>query len=178
MAVFGSAQTEPGSDEWIEAEETGARLAQAGHAVITGGYGGTMEAASKGAVEAGGHTIGVIAPLIFPGRSGANPYVVEVIEAATIPERIGVMMGRAAAVIAMPGSMGTATELVLAWNINHVARRNGGTMIPTVAVGPAWGVVADTLIDQIGAGGTDVYLVASPADGVEWVLSKLDSHGV
>ena len=54
VAVFGSSQTEPGSAEWEDARRAGARLAEEGYAVITGGYGGTMEAVSNGAAEAGG----------------------------------------------------------------------------------------------------------------------------
>ena len=62
VAVFGSSQTEPGSLEWEEARRAGTRLGEAGYAVITGGYGGTMEAVSSGAADAGGHVIGVTAP--------------------------------------------------------------------------------------------------------------------
>ena len=81
IAVFGSSQTPPGTEEWDQAVLTGSRLAQAGFGVVTGGYGGTMEAASKGAAEAGGHVIGVTSPSQFPGRLGANRYVKEIIEA-------------------------------------------------------------------------------------------------
>ena len=51
VAVFGSSQTEPGSTEWDEAFRAGTLLADAGFAVITGGYGGSMEAVSKQAVR-------------------------------------------------------------------------------------------------------------------------------
>ena len=53
VAVFGSSQTEPGSTEWDEAFRAGTLLADAGFAVITGGYGGSMEAVSSGAAGAG-----------------------------------------------------------------------------------------------------------------------------
>lgn len=176
VAVFGSAQTQPGSAEWDAAEGIGVVLAEAGVTVITGGYGGTMEAVSKGAVEAGGHTIGVTAPPVFPGRHAANPFVSEVIEAPTLADRIGTMMARASATIALPGSVGTAAELLLAWNTNHVARRNGGVSIPTVAVGPEWAAVAGVLVTQIGAYAGDIHLVASWEEAVGWILGMLENR--
>ena len=63
VAVFGSSQTEPGSVEWEDARRAGVRLAEEGYPVITGGYGGIMEAVSSGAAGAGGHVIGVTAPV-------------------------------------------------------------------------------------------------------------------
>ena len=75
VVVFGSSQTVPGSAEWNDAEHVGRRLAESSIAVITGGYGGTMEAVSKGASAARGHVIGITAPSVFPGRQGANPFV-------------------------------------------------------------------------------------------------------
>ncbi len=173
VAVFGSSQTDPDSPRWAEAERVGTRLAGAGFAVITGGYGGTMEAVSKGASEAGGHVIGVTAPRLFPGRHGSNPYVAELIEAEELAGRIGVMMKRAAGTIALPGSIGTATELLIAWNVNHIVRRNGGRHLPTVAVGGEWRKVVETLVSEVGAFPGDVHLVGTPDDGVDWILNQL-----
>ena len=107
--MFGSSTTSPQSDEWTEAEAVGSRLASSGVDVITGGYGGTMEAASKGAAESGGHVIGVTVPTIFPTRSGANPYVRETIEAESLTDRLSRMFDIADGTIALPGSIGTAT---------------------------------------------------------------------
>ena len=84
IAVFGSSATEPGSPGWAEAERTGALLAQARLAVVTGGYGGTMEAVSKGAAAAGGHVIGVTSSRLFRERSGANRYVIQEIAAESL----------------------------------------------------------------------------------------------
>jgi uncharacterized protein (TIGR00725 family) len=173
IAVFGSSQTDPDSTEWIQAEAIGAAIAGAGFSVMTGGYGGTMEAASKGAAEAGGHTIGVIAPSLFPGRVGANGYVREIIEADGLTHRIGILVERAAGAIALPGSIGTAAELLIAWNVNHIARHSGGSALPTAAVGPAWREVASTLSDEIGAFAGDVHLVDSASEAVAWLIEQL-----
>ena len=54
ISVFGSSRVNPGDEDYEAAVAVGAALAQAGYAVMTGGYSGIMEAASKGANEAGG----------------------------------------------------------------------------------------------------------------------------
>lgn len=173
IAVFGSSQTNPGTEEWRVAEGVGTTLARVGLSVITGGYGGTMEAVSKGASESGGHVIGVTAPPLFPGRPGENPYVEELIEAEGLANRIGIMMDRAAGTMALPGSIGTATEFLIAWNVNHIARRNGGRHVPTVAIGGGWRSVADALVSAIDAFPDDVHLADTSDAALEWILDQL-----
>ena len=174
VAVFGSSTTRPESAGWQQAEEVGAGLASAGVAVLTGGYGGTMEAASKGAAEAGGHVIGVTAPTLFPGRSGANPYVSEEFEAESLPNRLGQIFSKSDGTIALPGSIGTATELIVSWNINYVVRHNGGRRIPSVAVGPAWKAVAGNLAEEAGVDEIDVHFEDTAASALAWMLSELE----
>ncbi len=169
VAVFGSSQTEPGSPQWDDAFRAGSRLAGAGHPVITGGYGGTMEAVSMGAAKAGGHVIGVVAPTLFPGRTGANRYVAEVIEATSLSDRIGIMMQRSMATLTLPGSIGTAAELVISWNTNHILRRTGGRPRLSVAVGPGWRALAKALVES-GALEEDVYWVDTVDEGVDRIL--------
>lgn len=176
VAVFGSSQTLVGSEDWLAAEQVGGTLAGAGLAVITGGYSGTMEAASKGALQSGGHTIGVTAPGLFTGRPGANEFVAEEIEARTLSERIGIMMEMARGVIALPGSIGTATELLMAWNTNHIVRRNSGSRLPTVAVGREWQMVADTLVTEVAAFAGDIHTVDTAEQATSWILSELEIH--
>ena len=177
VAVFGSSKTVPGSSEWSVAEEVGRRIAQSGHSVITGGYGGTMEAASKGASDQGGHVVGVTSPALFPGRSGANPYVDELIEAPDLIGRLGQLITRADGVIALPGSIGTAAELLVAWNHNWLSRRNGQTAIPTVAVGPGWRSVVDAMVEQNRAEAGDIHLVDRADEAVTWVLERIAGTG-
>ncbi|MDP9495106.1 MAG: LOG family protein [Actinomycetota bacterium] len=175
VAVFGSSQTELDSTEWADAVAAGARLGSAGIAVVTGGYGGTMEAVSLGAAGAGGLVVGVTAPTLFPDREGANPYVHELIEARSLAHRIDVMCERADATLTLPGSLGTATELLLVWNVNFIRRRTGHLPLPSAAVGEQWKKVADALVLIIGAEIEGIYWANSVDDGVSWIVGELDS---
>lgn len=172
VAIFGSSATTPGSGQWIDAETAGTICARAGFAVVTGGYGGTMEAASKGANLAGGEVIGVTAPSLFPTRPGANSYVTREIETYSLTERIGVLTSLASGAMALPGSIGTAAELVVAWNLNHVARGNGGRRFPTVAVGDEWRQFRELLIGSLGAGASDIHTVDMATEAVDWLLTQ------
>ena len=171
VAVFGSSQTAPGSVEWDDAHRAGRRIAAKGLAVITGGYGGTMEAVSSGAAAAGGHVIGVTAPVLFPDRVAANPYVHEVVEASSLANRIDIMMQRSSATLALPGSIGTAAELLISWNTNHMLRQGGGRPRLSVAVGSGWKALARALVDEAGADEHDLKWVDTVDEGVDWILS-------
>lgn len=140
--------------------------------MVTGGYGGTMEAASKGAAEAGGRVIGVTAPGLFISRPGANGYVTDEVEATSLTDRLGSLTRLANGAIVLPGSIGTAAELVVAWNINHIARRNGGRRFPTVAVGADWAEFRAFLTGRIGAWGDDVHTAEAVDQAVEWMLEQ------
>jgi len=172
IAVFGSSQTEPGSTEWEEAHRAGARIAGEGFAVITGGYGGTMEAVSSGAAGNGGHVIGVTAPILFPDRSTPNSFVHEVIEASSLANRIDIMMQRSTATLALPGSIGTAAELLISWNTNHILRQGGATPRVSVAVGPGWKALARALVDMAGAFEDDLVWADTVDEGVDWILAS------
>lgn len=172
VAVFGSSATEPDSAAWVAAENTGKRCAETGFAVVTGGYGGTMEAVSKGANDAGGQAIGVTAPSLFPGRPGANPYVTREIVTGTLMERLDTLTDLASGVIVLPGSIGTLTELVIAWNLNHVNRLNEGKRLPTVAVGDGWRRLWDLATSSLGAFGGDVHVVDRADRATEWLFAQ------
>jgi predicted Rossmann-fold nucleotide-binding protein len=135
-----------------------------------------MEAASLGARRAGGRVVGVVAPDLFLARSGANQYVNEVIEAKTLPERIGVLTDLADGAIVLPGSIGTAAELVVAWNHNHIMRRNGGLRFPTVAVGEEWRAFWALVTSRLGAVGEDVEVVDDVEQAVDWLLAQPEVH--
>lgn len=108
IAVVGPAQAEP--DDLAAAEEVGRLLAVTGNAVITGGYGGVMEAASRGAAIGEGTVIGILPGL----ERDANPFVTIALPTGLGELRNGVIVRAADAVICVGGSWGTLSEVALA----------------------------------------------------------------
>ncbi len=143
VTVFGGASPKPGQPAYKEAQRLGRLLAEAGHTVLTGGYMGTMEAVSRGAVEAGGHTIGVTCEEIERWRSSpANPWVKEEWRRNSLTERLTTMMESADALLALPGGTGTLTEISLAWNrllVHSLSPR------PLILIGEDWRAVFELL---------------------------------
>jgi uncharacterized protein (TIGR00730 family) len=118
VTVFGGSFPKEGMAAYEEARELGKMLAERGHAVLTGGYYGTMEAVSRGAFEAGGHVIGVTCQDIEDWRgSKANAWVKEERKKKTLFERLQVLIEGCDAAIALPGGAGTLTEISLMWNL-------------------------------------------------------------
>jgi hypothetical protein len=109
VTVFGSARTRPGEPEYRRAEDLGRALAKAGHAVITGGGPGQMEAVSKGAFEAGGRTIGVCIEL--PHEEKPNPYLSKVVSFRYFFVRKVMFVKYSRAFVILPGGFGTLDEL-------------------------------------------------------------------
>lgn len=173
IAVFGSSGAAPGDALYESGVECGAKLAAAGFAVATGGYGGIMEAVCKGAAEGGGPTIGVTAPTVFPGRSGANPWVEHEIPAADLIERIGILTSIAAGCIAMPGSLGTLAELVMAWNLAFVAPFTAKSYGPIIAVGDTWAELVPDLTVRLATDGDHVITVATVDEAIARLTQAL-----
>ena len=112
ITVFGSASPIPGGERYEEARCLGELLARAGHVVLTGGYMGTMEAVSRGAAEAGGHTIGVTCDQIERWRNAkANAWVKEERRFQTVRERLYCLVESCDAALALPGGVGTLAEI-------------------------------------------------------------------
>ena len=137
VAVFGASNPKPGSPLYQLSEELGRRLGEAGYSVMTGGYSGTMEAVSKGAREAGAHVIGVTVS-VFEGpgkRSGPNAHVAEVIRYETLRDRLVHLVTRCDAAVAVPGGIGTLSEVALMWSLMQVREVKP---IPFVLLGDLW----------------------------------------
>lgn len=109
VSVFGSARTPPDHPDYHAAEEVGRRLAEAGFAVITGGGPGIMEAANKGACQAGGESIGCNIELPF--EQGMNAYVNVAINFRYFFVRKTMFVKYSEAFIIFPGGFGTMDEL-------------------------------------------------------------------
>jgi len=112
IGVFGPGNVFDSDEEWQAAFRVGRQLAQRGYVVLTGGLGGIMTAASKGAREAGGITVGIL-----PGTresSRANPYVTIPIYTGMGEARNTINVKSCSAAIAIGGEYGTLSEIALA----------------------------------------------------------------
>jgi uncharacterized protein (TIGR00730 family) len=109
VTVFGSARFKENHKYYRLAREVGAELARAGFATLTGGGPGIMEAANRGAHEAGGASYGL--NIILPHEQSANPYVDRSIEFRYFFIRKVCLVKYSCAFIIMPGGLGTMDEM-------------------------------------------------------------------
>lgn len=109
VAVAGSADADAGT--CALAEEVGAELARRGAVVVTGGLGGVMEAACRGAKAWGGDTIGI---LPSDDAAHANPWVDVALATGLGEARNALVVANADAVVAVAGGFGTLSEIALA----------------------------------------------------------------
>ena len=133
ITVFASSQLQPGDPRYARARLMGQRIAEAGNSVCCGGYGGGMEAVSRGARDVNGHTIGVTLSLFDP--QPANPWIVQEIKTKSYLARSERMIEMGDAFVVLDGGMGTLFELTLTWSLLQLGVLVGR---PCVLLGPAW----------------------------------------
>ncbi|MBX3005229.1 MAG: LOG family protein [Anaerolineales bacterium] len=145
ITVFGSASPLPGQPAYEDARQLGAQLAGAGHTVLTGGYMGTMEAASRGAAEAGGHVIGITCQQIEDWRNARhNPWVLEERKFVTLQERLYALIDSCDAALALPGGIGTLDEIVTMWS---QMQTQAMPTRPLILIGAGWQRTFTTLLE-------------------------------
>lgn len=136
VSVFGSGKPQPGSADYVIAQQVGQDIAEAGWIVQTGGYSGVMAGASQGANEAGGHVIGITCEQIETYRPmPPNQWVKEEIKYPTLSERLLHVVKQCDAIIILSGGIGTLAELALAWNLIQTGEIENK---PAIAVGGLW----------------------------------------
>lgn len=147
VAVFGGSAPKPGTPAYEEARRCGTLLAHAGWTVATGGYTGVMEAASRGAHEAGGHVIGVTCTLIENWREGftANAWVKEEIKFGSLRERLYHLVEFCDATLALPGGIGTLSEIALTWSLIQTSEIKPK---PLIVVGRVWAETLNTFLRE------------------------------
>ena len=109
VTVFGSARSKPGSEDYESARAMGFALAKAGYDVITGGGPGDMEAANRGAIEAGGNSVGLCIQL--PREEKPNPYLTHTVSFKYFFVRKVMLVKQSKAFVVLPGGFGTLDEL-------------------------------------------------------------------
>jgi uncharacterized protein (TIGR00730 family) len=169
VSVFGSARTQRDSPWYKQAEEISAGLVRAGYAVITGGGPGIMEAANKGAAEAGGVSVGL--GIELPLEMGLNDYVNVGVEFRYFFVRKTIFVKYSQAFVVLPGGYGTMDELFEALTLVATGKI---TMFPIVLVGreywaPLLDWLKDTMLDM-GYIGADELALLRIADTPEEVV--------
>ena len=155
VSVFGSARTMPDDAVYAMAEKVGAALVHAGYAVITGGGPGAMEAANKGARDAGGTSVGL--GIELPFEQGLNRYVDLGVNFRYFFARKTMFVKYASGFIVLPGGFGTLDELFEAVTLVQTRKV---TRFPIVLIGTSyWGGLLDWLRQTAAEAGT-----ISPAD--------------
>lgn len=142
VAVFGSSEPTNGDELYDLALRLGRSLAEAGYPVITGGYGGVMEAASRGAMEAGGHTLGVLCKT-FSLRE-PNRYLAESFTAPDLYERTRALIERSGAFVVLRGKAGTLAELSFLWALHRAGCLDRQ---PVILLGECWQALVGHLAD-------------------------------
>jgi uncharacterized protein (TIGR00730 family) len=149
ISVFGSARTAEGTPEYETGVRLGRGLAEAGFAVITGGGPGVMEAANKGALEAGGLSVGL--GIELPFEQGLNPYVDIGLNFRYFFVRKLMFVKYAQGFVVLPGGLGTLDELFEALTLVQTQKV---TRFPIVLFGTAyWGGLVDWLANTLVAEG-------------------------
>jgi uncharacterized protein (TIGR00730 family) len=133
VTVFGSSRRHEGDPDYEEARSLGRALAESGFAVCSGGYGGVMAAASRGAKEAGGKTYGVTAE--FFKNAKVNPWIDVEVRVKTWEERLFELIRLAHGFVACKGGTGTLVELAVVWEMLNKSVMTGK---PFAVLGDFW----------------------------------------
>ena len=140
IAVFGDSVASTDSKDYKTALKIGELFAKNGYDIATGGYGGVMEAALKGAYDHNVQTIGVM--FLDETERKRNKYVRNVVEVKTYLDRLQHLIYIADAFLVLPGGTGTLLELTAIWALKE---RNLLGNKPIVCIGEQWQEVIETM---------------------------------
>jgi uncharacterized protein (TIGR00730 family) len=177
ITVFGGARSRDGEADYEQARVLGRELAARGFRVCSGGYGGVMEAASRGAKESGGRTLAVTAKFF---RSTANAWVDEVSAVGTWQERLFELVRLGEGFVACKGGTGTLVELAVVWEMLNKGVMKGK---PFVVLGDFWSPIIERVREVEAhhqsrwgeAAERLVHVARGPADAAEYLAQRLPS---
>ena len=175
ITVFGSSRPRAGESDYEEARQLGCELAKRGFQICSGGYGGVMEAVSRGAKEAGGRTIAVTSTFF---RTKANAWVDEEHAASTWQERLFELVRFGEGYVACKGGTGTLVELAVVWEMLNKGVMKGK---PFVTLGDFWAPIIERVREVESDHGSRwgeakarlVHGAKSPADAAEYLAQAL-----
>ena len=169
VTVFGSARFEEGHKYYEMARQVGRTLAEAGYAVMTGGGPGVMEAANRGAREAGGYSIGCNIKL--PHEQEPNPYLDKFVEFHYFFVRKVMLVKYSDAFVVLPGGFGTMDEL---FEVGTLIQTGKVERFPVVVMGrdyfrPLAHFVRETMVSEGTIDAVDLQLFTATDDPIEMI---------
>ncbi|HTS66562.1 MAG TPA: TIGR00730 family Rossman fold protein [Candidatus Acidoferrales bacterium] len=174
VTVFGSARFPEGTPYYKLGVEIGRELALAGFTVITGGGPGMMEAANRGAREAGGVSIGC--NIILPHEQKPNPYVDEVVNFNYFFARKVMLVKYSCAFVCLPGGFGTLDEMFEAATLIQCHKIGP---FPLILLGASfWKNLIQLMYDMLHEGAISEedtgfgFLTDSPAEAARMILAS------
>ncbi|HEX7373998.1 MAG TPA: TIGR00730 family Rossman fold protein [Steroidobacteraceae bacterium] len=180
VTVFGSARFAPDHPYYTLAREIGGALARAGYAVMTGGGGGIMEAANRGAREAGGLSLGCNIQL--PREQKPNAYLDKFIEFEHFFARKVMLVKYSCAFVVMPGGFGTLDE---AFEIATLIQNRKIEHFPLIACGSEFwdkfvAFVRDAMLKEgtINLADLEIIRLVDSADEVVRLIRASEVSGV
>jgi uncharacterized protein (TIGR00730 family) len=173
VAVLGSARIEQPDPRWDQARALGGLLAKGGFTVVTGGYSGLMSAVSQGVSEGGGRVVGL--PMRHWDKLEPNPWNAELRWSDGYGARLDHLL-RCAAVIALPGGVGTLSEVSVIW----AAAQTEATPVTIVLLGEGWPPLLEAFRKHLVIGPDDLKLLrlaATPEDAVQALTAPAEQDG-
>jgi len=175
IAVFGSSHPRPGEPDYEGARLLGSEFAARGFSVCTGGYGGVMEAALRGAKESGGHTVAITATFF---RRESNSWAAEQRVAKTWQERLFELIRISDGYVVCKGGTGTMAELAVVWEMMNKQVMSGK---PLAVLGDFWAPVIERICEAEQAVdlrrgkaiGQLVRVVSTPAEAADFFARTL-----
>jgi len=174
VTVFGSRKLDEDNKYYIKARELGKKLAENGHIVITGGGPGIMEAANRGAYEAGGVSLGF--NISIPTEQNVNSYVTESFEYLYFATRKLALVSSSKIWVFFPGGFGTLDEL---FEVLTLVRDGKAAKVPIFLVGSKFWKKLDSFFrseshidEEFDLSDTDLYQITDDIDEIVEVANK------
>lgn len=170
VGILCSARITPDDPRYAGGVLVGRQLVEAGFSVMTGGYGGSMEAVSRGAAEAGGEVIGL--PVRRWPNLEPNRWITRSLWVDSFAGRLP-LLASCVALVALDGGIGTLAEVAVTW----ADRQTDPTVTPPlILVGPAWRAILDAVEKHLVVGPQDLALarwIAGPEEVTPAVFDAL-----
>ncbi|MFD2565485.1 LOG family protein [Aquimarina rubra] len=168
-ALFGGSGKDRNSKEYKETIKIGSLLAEKGYIVKNGGYGGMMEAVSKGITDAGGKAVGITCKQV--GSVQGNDFLTETVVTENLYQRLELLIDKTDLFIVQKGGIGTLSEVFLTLDI---IRKESIVNRPKVfLIGDFWNAIVNSLkLNIIPEYEHDLFLVLSDYEELKEIINR------